>query len=237
MKVELISHTNNAAYLCGEAAAVCTNSDKPERAFCHAVDSGHTSILEHAVFTFKIEGLSRAALAQLTRHRLASFDVQSQRYVRIPEVNSVNSDNSNSGNKGNNGNNGNSSNNVLIFPESIKESSFYNEAKGIMGYVMTLYQRMVDAGIPCEDARYITPQAVPTTLIMTMNARELLHFFSLRTCNRAQWEIRELADQMLKIVKQTEPRIFYLAGPACVTTGTCPEKKPCGYPRNQEDWN
>ena len=222
MKVELISHTDNAAYLCGEAAAVCTNSDKPERAFCHAVDSGHTSILEHAVFTFKIEGLSRAALAQLTRHRLASFDVQSQRYVRIPEVDSVNS---------NNGDNG------LIFPESIKESSFYNEAKGIMGYVMTLYQRMVDAGIPCEDARYITPQAVPTTLIMTMNARELLHFFSLRTCNRAQWEIRELSDQMLKIVKQTEPRIFYLAGPACVTTGTCPEKKPCGYPRSQEDWN
>ena len=140
MKVELISHTDNAAYLCGEAAAVCTNSDKPERAFCHAVDSGHTSILEHAVFTFKIEGLSRAALAQLTRHRLASFDVQSQRYVRIPEVDSVNSDNGN---------------NALIFPESIKESSFYNEAKGIMGYVMTLYQRMVDAGIPCEDARYI----------------------------------------------------------------------------------
>ena len=222
MKVELISHTNNAAFLCGEAAAVCTNSDKPERAFCHAVDSGHTSILEHAVFTFKIEGLSRAALAQLTRHRLASFDVQSQRYVRIPEFDSVNSDNGDNG---------------LIFPESIKESSFYNEAKGIMGYVMTLYQRMVDSGIPCEDARYITPQAVPTTLIMTMNARELLHFFSLRTCNRAQWEIRDLADQMLKIVKQTEPRLFYLAGPACVTTGKCPEKKPCGYPRNQEDWN
>ena len=196
MKVELISHTNNAAFLCGEAAAVCTNSDKPERAFCHAVDSGHTSILEHAVFTFKIEGLSRAALAQLTRHRLASFDVQSQRYVRIPEVDAVNSDKSDGADNGNN---------ALIFPESIKESSFYNEAKGIMGYVMTLYQRMVDAGIPCEDARYITPQAVPTTLIMTMNARELLHFFSLRTCNRAQWEIRELADQMLKIVKQTEP--------------------------------
>ncbi len=230
MKIELISHTNNAAVLCGQAAAVCTSSHSPERVFCHAVDSGHTSILEHAVFTFRIEGLSRAALAQLTRHRLASFDVQSQRYVRLPEVASGNSDNDDKSDGVD------SSNNGLIFPTSIKESSFYSEAKAIMGYVMRLYQRMVDAGIPCEDARYITPQAVPTTLIMTMNARELLHFFSLRTCNRAQWEIRELADEMLKICKQTEPKIFSLAGPGCVT-GQCPEKKPCGYPRNNNEWD
>ena len=186
MKVELVSHTQNASSLCGEAAAVCTNSDRPESAFCHAVDSGHTSILEHAVFTFRIEGLSRAALAQLTRHRLASFDVQSQRYVRISEY----------------------TDDFLVLPDTIKNSGFYREVKNIMGYIMELYQNMVDAGIPCEDARYITPQAVPTTLMMTMNARELLHFFALRTCNRAQWEIRELADMMLKICRQIEPEIF-----------------------------
>lgn len=216
MEVKLISHTDNAANLCGEAAAVCTNSDKLERAFGHAVDSGHTSILEHAVFTFKIEGLSRAALAQLTRHRLASFDVQSQRYVRLPDVDAE------------------SISEFLIFPESIKGSTFYGEARNIMHYVMSLYQRMIDAGIQAEDARYITPQAVPTSLIMTMNARELLHFFSLRTCNRAQWEIRELADQILRICKQAEPRLFCNAGPSCVT-GTCPEKKPCGHPRVQSE--
>ena len=218
MKVELISHTDNAAHLCGEAAAICTNSDKPESALCHALDSGHTSILEHAVFTFRIEGLSRAALAQLTRHRLASFDVQSQRYVRLPDVDDVYTDES------------------LVFPQSIAESSFLAEARGIMGYVTNLYQRMIDEGIPKEDARYITPQAVPTSLIMTMNARELLHFFSLRTCNRAQWEIRNLADQMLKLCKQTEPRLFCNAGPSCVT-GSCPEKKPCGHPRKPQEWN
>ena len=196
----------------------CTNSDKPESALCHALDSGHTSILEHAVFTFRIEGLSRVALAQLTRHRLASFDVQSQRYVRLPTVDNAYSDE------------------ILVFPPSISESNFFNEARNIMDYVMNLYQRMVDAGIPKEDARYITPQAVTTTLIMTMNARELLHFFSLRTCNRAQWEIRELADQMLKLCKQAEPRLFYDAGPSCVT-GSCPEKKPCGHPRKPQEWN
>ena len=212
MKVELLAHTTNAALLCGEAAAICTNSDKPESAFCHAVDSGHTSILEHAVFTFRIEGISRATLAQLTRHRLASFDVQSQRYVEIPELTDENFDE------------------VLIFPDSIKNSEFRHEARGIIGYVMNLYRRMLDAGIPAEDARYITPQAVSTNLIMTMNARELLHFFALRTCNRAQWEIRELAEHMLAICKEAEPKIFSLAGPACVT-GTCKEKKPCGHPK------
>ena len=100
---------------------------------------------------------------------------------------------------------------------------------------MNLYQRMVDAGIPAEDARYVTPQAVPTTLIMTMNARELLHFFSLRTCNRAQWEVRHLADEMLTICKRLAPRIFGHAGPGCVT-GKCPEKKPCGHPRDNSEW-
>lgn len=216
MKVELISHTDNAAHLCGEAAAVCTNSDKPERAFCHAVASGHTSVLEHAVFTFKVEGLSRAALAQLTRHRLASFDVQSQRYVRLPDVDAE------------------SISEFLIFPESIKGSTFYGEARNIMHYVMSLYQRIIDAGIPAEDARYITPQAVPTKLIMTMNARELLHFFSLRMCNRAQWEIQKLADKMLAVCKKVSPEIFENAGPGCVT-GRCPEKKPCGHPRKQKE--
>ena len=208
MKVTLITSTANAEELCGQAAAVSTNSKNPESALRHSLESGHMSILEHAVFTFKIEGLSRVALAQLTRHRLASFVVQSQRYVKLKEP-------------------------EMVIPESIANSEFCVEAKGIMAEASELYQRMVEAGIPCEDARYVLPQSVETDLVMTMNARELLHFFSLRTCNRAQWEIRKVADEMLKICRQVAPVIFERAGPGCVR-GHCPEKKPCGKPKNEE---
>ena len=210
MNVYLIECTPFPEMLCGAAAAVCTNSQNGESALRHAMESGHTSVLEHAVFTFKVEGLSRAALAQLTRHRLASFDVQSQRYVRLDDP-------------------------ELVIPESIRDSSFAAEAESTMRYVMNLYQRMVEAGIPCEDARYVTPQAVPTTLIMTMNARELLHFFSLRCCNRAQWEIRQLADEMLKLCRKAAPTLFDDAGPGCVRDG-CPEKKACGHTRSKAEW-
>ncbi len=208
MKVTLITSTANAEELCGQAAAVSTNSKNPESALRHSLESGHMSILEHAVFTFKIEGLSRVALAQLTRHRLASFVVQSQRYVKLKEP-------------------------EMVIPESMANSEFYVEVKGIMAEASELYRRMVEAGIPCEDARYVLPQAVETDLVMTMNARELLHFFSLRTCNRAQWEIRKVADEMLKICRQVAPVIFEKAGPGCVR-GHCPEKKPCGKPKNEE---
>jgi thymidylate synthase (FAD) len=211
MNVYLIECTPFPEMLCGAAAAVCTDSQNGESALRHAMESGHTSVLEHAVFTFKVEGLSRAALAQLTRHRLASFDVQSQRYVRLEDP-------------------------ELVIPDSIKDSLFAAEAESTMRYVMNLYQRMVETGIPYEDARYVTPQAVPTTLIMTMNARELLHFFSLRCCNRAQWEIRQLADEMLKLCKEVSPVLFEKAGPGCVTS-ICPEKKSCGHPRAREDWD
>ena len=211
MNVYLVEAPPFPEMLCGAAAAVCTNSKNTERALKHAMESGHTSVLEHAVFTFKVEGLSRAALAQLTRHRLASVDVQSQRYVRIHGID-------------------------LVMPESIRNSEFYEEAGSLLEDVMNLYQRMVDAGIPCEDARYVTPQAVPTTLYMTMNARELLHFFSLRTCNRAQWEIRHLADAMLKLCKESAPVIFENAGPSCVC-GHCSEKKPCGHPSRKGEWD
>lgn len=210
MKVSLIEATPFAEQLCGAAAAVCTDAENHLKSLQHALESGHTSVLEHAVFTFQVEGLSRAALAQLTRHRLASFDVQSQRYVKLKDP-------------------------ELVIPKSIRKSRFAAEAESTMRYVMNLYQRMVEDGIPCEDARYVTPQAVPTRLIMTMNARELLHFFSLRTCNRAQWEIRELADRMLKLCMAACPAIFQYAGPGCVT-GKCPEKRPCGHPRTKEAW-
>ena len=191
MKVELITYTQAASGICCDAAAVCTNSKNGYRSLQHSLASGHESVLEHAVFTFRVEGLSRAALAQLTRHRLASFSVQSQRYVRIRGVD-------------------------LVMPESIRKSDFYAEAGSILEDVMNLYQRMVDAGIPAEDARYITPQAVPTALIVTMNARELRHFFSLRCCNRAQWEIRQMADIMLKLCRKAAPTPSFCPSPLII---------------------
>ena len=172
MKVILLSHTLDGATLCGQAAAVCTASGNPAKSLRAALASGHESVLEHVSFTFRIEGLSRAALAQLTRHRLASFDVESQRYVKLEDVR-------------------------MVMPDSIARSEFLQEAEVCLTGSMDLYKRMVAAGIPTEDARYVTPQAVVTNLLVTMNARELRHFFRLRCCNRAQWEIRGVADAML----------------------------------------
>lgn len=211
MRVELIAYTPSASGVCCDAAAVCTDSDNGYRSLQHSLASGHESVLEHAVFTFRVEGISRVTLAQLTRHRLASFSVQSQRYVKLDDP-------------------------ELVIPRSIQDSSFSAEAQSTMRYCLNLYQQMMDAGIPAEDARYVTPQAVPTTLIMTMNARELRHFFSLRCCNRAQWEIRQLADEMLRLCKKAAPILFENAGPGCIQDG-CHEKRPCGNPREKNEWD
>ncbi|MBR0161862.1 MAG: FAD-dependent thymidylate synthase [Oscillospiraceae bacterium] len=210
MKVELIAYTPTASGVCCDAAAICTDSNNGYRSLQHSLASGHESVLEHAVFTFRVEGISRVTLAQFTRHRLASFSVQSQRYVKLEDP-------------------------ELIVPESIRSSAFAAEAESSMRYMLNLYKRMVEAGIPAEDARYVTPQAVPTSLIVTLNARELRHFFSLRCCNRAQWEIRKLADEMLKLCKKEAPILFENAGPGCIR-GKCPEKRSCGNPRSTQEW-
>ena len=211
MRVTLLSHTLDGATLCGQAAAVCTASGNPGKSLRAALASGHDSVLEHVSFTFRIEGLSRAALAQLTRHRLASFDVESQRYVTLEDVR-------------------------MVMPDSIARSEFLHEAEDLLNKSMDLYKRMVAAGIPAEDSRYVTTQAVETNLIMTANARELRHFFRLRCCNRAQWEIRGVADAMLAICKKVVPELFYGAGPSCVSGG-CMEACPCGHRRNEHDWD
>ena len=211
MKVTLLSHTLDGANLCGQAAAVCTASSNPEKSLRAALASGHESVLEHVSFTFRIEGLSRAAMAQLTRHRLASFDVESQRYVKLEDVR-------------------------MVMPDSIARSAFLQEAEACLTGSMDLYKRMLAAGIAPEDARYVTPQAVVTNLVMTANARELRHFFRLRCCNRAQWEIRGVADAMLAICKKVVPELFYGAGPCCVSCG-CMEACPCGHRRNEHDWD
>lgn len=207
MNVTLIAHTPNPDYICGSAAAICTDyKGSPLQALMGAMKSGHESVAEHASFTFHIEGVSRALLAQITRHRMASFSVQSQRYVDM---------------------NGNG----YVMPPSIAKGS--EQAKtfdNAMEIAWDFYERLVEMGIPKEDARYVLPNACNTTMEVTMNARELRHFFSLRCCNRAQWEIRALADEMLRLCKEAAPMLFADAGPGCVR-GKCPEMRPCGNPR------
>ena len=181
------------------------------------IGSGHLSPIEHASFTFGIEGVSRSLLAQITRHRLASFSVKSQRYVS--EVSAQNED----GVFG------------YIVPPRIE--ALGPEAvelfKEQMNQVQTWYDNWVEklgdnGESTYEDARFVLPNAAETKMLVTMNARELLHFFSLRCCSRAQWEIRALAIEMLRLVKLAAPVIFRDAGPGCVK-GPCPEgKMSCG---------
>ena len=198
MDVTLIRYTLFADKLCGEAAALCTDfKGDPIKALKGAMASGHESVCEHAAFTFYIEGVSRVLLAQLARHRIASFSVQSQRYCGCDPTD-------------------------VIQPESFEDKRFTGSVKALLGKVEDLYNAMVTEGVPEEDARFIVPQGITCKLIMTMNARELRHFFALRCCNRAQWEIRELANEMLRQCKEVSPVLFADAGAGCVR-GACPE--------------
>ena len=211
MNVKLLRYTPAPEELCGGAAGMCYNAKSPLRALSSAMSGGHYSVLEHASFSFEISDVSRVLLAQLTRHRLASFSVQSQRYCGV--------------------------NNQCVIPDTVIDNDYNRQFSAVCDAAYELYKEMVDAGIPEEDARYIIPQGVTCKLVMTMNARELRHFFSLRTCNRAQWEIRELADEMLKICKKTAPVLFEGAGCGCVN-GHCPEgRRSCGKPRKEADWD
>jgi thymidylate synthase (FAD) len=170
-------------------------------------DLGHQSPLEHCTFTFGVEGVSRALLAQLTRHRIASYSVKSQRYVKEGQF-------------------------EYITPKSIKEDDMlFLEYIRLMKDIQKFYNSAIKRGVQPEDARYVLPNACSTQLIMTFNIRSLLNFFELRCCNRAQAEIRQLADIMLDICKEVAPNIFAKAGASCVR-GKCKEGKMCcGNPR------
>ena len=209
MNVTLIRFAPEPDALCGEAAAICTGyTGDPLKALRGALDSGHESVAEHAGFTFRVEGVSRVLLAQLTRHRLASFSVQSQRYCGVePE---------------------------WVVPQTIVDAGYKRDYLQMCDLCYELMCDMIRDGVPEEDARYIIPQGVTCKLIVTMNARELLHFFELRCCNRAQWEIRALAWDMLRLCREAAPEIFENAGPACLR-GACPEgKASCGRPYQKE---
>lgn len=212
MKVTLLQHTPDpertvalAARLCYSAASIGELHDRLSgsdiAAFLEKIMSlGHQSVLEHVSFTFGIEGISRACSHQLVRHRLASYSQQSQRYVTF---------------KGDDF--------PQVVPDSIAATVQRQEMfDTAMRACADVYRRLVADGVPAEDARFVLPNAAETKIIVTMNGRELLHFFALRCCERAQWEIRAMAIEMLRLVKPLAPVIFAAAGPGCVNDG-CPE--------------
>ena len=219
-KVFLISHTPEPEKVVALAAKTCYSKmdisdinigdDKEVSKFIRMLfNLNHLSPFEHALFTFGIEEISRACSHQLVRCRICSFSQKSQRYAPIP----INSKTTNRFN--------------FVIPQSIEKSEYYQRYLDLMTNIQKFYDEMGD--IPDEDKRYIFPNACETQLVMTMNARELLHFFNIRTCRRSQWEIREMANKMLKIVKTIAPNIFENAGPNCVQLGFCPEgKMSCG---------
>lgn len=239
-KVMLISHTPQPEQTVAAAAKLCYSSSDisglldnltPEKAtgFLEMLgEIGHQSPIEHASFTFGIEGVSRAFLAQITRHRIASYSVQSQRYVEKsgfdyivpPEIQAV--------------------------PEAAQEFAAAMEACGrhydrLADLLTEAHARpLVEAGQSpeqarkkarkqaLEDARFVLPNACDTKMVVTMNARSLLNFFRERCCGRAQWEIRQVANQMLELVLAVAPALFAYAGPPCLA-GACPEgKMTCG---------
>lgn len=219
MQVELLYHTPDPERAIATAARLCyapvgaselMETMPPERiksVLSTIMKSGHFSTLEHVSYTFAIDGVSRALTHQLVRHRLASFNQQSQRYVKFKD--GLNT----------------------IKPASVAENeeanALFDEA---IDAAVEAYKKLLDAGVPAEDARYLLPNAAETKIVVTMNVRELLHFFELRCCNRAQWEIRELAHRMLDLVRPTAPYVFFDAGPSCVR-GACSEgKMTCGNP-------
>ncbi len=240
MKVELLNYTKHGEMTIAQAGKLCyspvgvdeikeTLDEESIGKYVKMLsDLGHFSPLEHVSFTFAIEGVSRVLTHQLVRHRIASYSQQSQRYVKLDDF-------------------------QYIIPPEIKENP---EAKEIFIEAMEAdrqayfklvdalfdknYEKMLKKGYSekkarsqaekasIEDARYVFPNACETKIVLTMNARTLIHFFTVRCCNRAQWEIRNMADEMLKLVKNIYPALFSSVGPGCVN-GPCPEgSMTCG---------
>lgn len=234
LKVILLRHTPNpeetiamAAKLCYSPADIESLKEKIEakdqKAFVEKlVKMGHMTPIEHPSFTFAIEGISRACSHQLVRHRLASYSQQSQRYVSESSRQSAVSSETTFD---------------YIIPPSIDQDheardafeNFMIEAQKVYDFLVEkLNKKGIKGEAANQDARFVLPNAAETKIMVTMNARELLHFFRLRCCYRAQWEIRQMAEEMLKLVKKIAPTIFYKAGPGCLYA-PCPEGEySCG---------
>lgn len=243
MKVKLLAHTPEPEKVIATAAKLCYSSsdistlqdnlteDKITKFIDMLMSLGHESPVEHVSFTFGIEGISRACSHQLVRHRIASYSQKSQRYVSENQF-------------------------EYITPTAIEDvPSVKNKYNELMNYIQSEYNNIRDELINYhiskgydkkvaekmanEDARYVLPNACETKIVVTMNIRSLFNFFRHRCCNRAQWEIRNVANEMLKLCLQKAPHIFANAGPSCIANGKCPEgKMTCGkYNEIKEFYN
>ena len=215
-RVTLLAHTPDPERVVHTAARVCYSSkgvvdllrdsggDSCAPLLRRVKDMGHLSVFEHVSFTFGIEGVSRAMTHQLVRHRIASYSQRSQRYVDEEGFS-------------------------FVVPPEIADNQ---EAKELFERVVedarVAYKRLQGMGVAREDARYLLPNACCSSIVVTMNARELLHFFTLRCCRRAQWEIRAVAKEMLRMCREIAPLLFEDAGPSCLR-GPCLEGElSCG---------
>lgn len=214
--VSIISHTENpldtiykAARQCYSAGSVAdmetASREKMAELVQRCIRSGHTSVLEHASFTFAISGVSRALSHQLVRHRLASYSQSSQRYVKVEDL-------------------------EYVCPPSLCDETSVGRAYFLYSLERAVhaYQAMIADSVPAEDARFVLPNATATNIVMTMNCRSLLHFLEERCCYRAQWEIHRMAMGMMDCMVDELPEVFNFAGPKCRRLGYCPEEKGCG---------
>lgn len=219
MDVRLLSHTPDPERAIAAAARLCyapvgaaellerMDDEAIHRVLRTIITSGHTSALEHASYTFAIDGVSRAMTHQLVRHRLASYNQQSQRYVSFAEEPQF-----------------------VIPPRVAEDPEVLERFEAANKAAFEAYRGLIESGVEAEDARYLLPNAVETKIVVTMNLRELLHFFELRCCKRAQWEIREVALRMLELAEPTAPYVLMDAGASC-RRGACREgKMTCGDP-------
>jgi len=216
MYVKLIKYTENPERVIALAARLCYSKSKiddleNELSESYArnlvkkiISLGHYSVLEHVNFTFGIGGISRVTSHQLVRHRIASYSQQSQRYVDYKNLE------------------------VVIPPSIMDHREALERFKEAVDILEELYRWMIEKEIPVEDSRYILPNATTTSIVVTMNGRELDHFFTLRCCRRAQWEIRAMAKKMLREVRGVAPTLFRASGPSCLE-GPCSEGEfTCG---------
>lgn len=234
LKVVLLSHTPQPELVISAAAKLCYSKsgidnilselteDKVDKFLNLLMDMGHASPIEHVSFSFGIEGVSRSLTHQLVRHRVASYSQKSQRYVMEGQFGYIVPPEIEKNKKA-----------LEIFIQAMEDDQrVYDQlvevlmeehlAKNMERYHNQKKARAMAEKSAIEDARYVLPNACETKIIATMNARELIHFFHHRCCNRAQWEIRELATQMLLQAREVAPTLFKNAGPNCVN-GPCPE--------------
>lgn len=204
MKVSLYKSTENPIETIAEIASICYDSDPadPMALVKHLYKNGHLSVFEHISFTFLIEGISRACSHQLVRHRHCSFTQRSQRYC------------SEDGFK-------------ATIPPSVIKKYMRCEYGTLLDEIEDRYERLQEQGIPNEDARYVLPNACHTSLYMTCNLSELIHICNERLCSRAQWEIREMVQEMVNLVPE---ELRFMLVPKCKSGRII-----CNSPCNKKD--